>query len=173
MTPSRQPAAALDVAGLDPFPGAMTEEERDDVLPPARAAVAEAEGELRVVRHRQHHFPARARVVEVRYDDREHAALAAAADRAGLTVAGFLAGAGLSVAGQGLAPSQAADRELLGELLRLRLAIRRYAVNVNQAVAALHSTGEAPVWLGRAVAGADRAVLSADAATRRVASRHG
>jgi hypothetical protein len=61
----------------------------------------------------------------------------------------------------------------LGELLRLRLAIRRYAVNVNQAVAALNSTGEAPVWLSRAAAGAHQAVLSADAATRRVTGRAG
>ena len=127
----------------------------------------------RVVRHRRHQFPARDRVVKVRYDDREHAVLAAAAGRAGLTVAGFLAGAGLSVAGQGPPPSQAADRELLAELLRLRLAIRRYAVNVNQAVAALHSTGDAPVWLSRAVYGAHQAVVSVDAATRRVAGRSG
>ena len=111
--------------------------------------------------------------MKVRYDKREYAVLVGAAERAGLTVAGFLAGAGLSVAGQGPPPSQAADRELLGELLRLRSAIRRYAVNVNQAVAALNSTGEAPVWLWRAVAGADRAVLSADAATRRVTGRPG
>jgi len=133
----------------------------------------EVEAASRVVRHRQHRFPARDRVVKVRYDEGEHAVLAAAADRAGLTVAGFLAGAGLSVAGQGPPPSQAADRELLAELLRLRLAIRRYAVNVNQAVAALHTTGDAPVWLSRAVAGAHQAVLSADAATRRVTGRHG
>lgn len=124
-----------------------------------------------LVRHRRHRFPARNRVVKVRYDDREHAALVAAAERAGLTVAGFLAGAGLSVAGQGPPPSQAADRELLGELLRLRLAIRRYAVNANQAVAALNTTGEAPVWLSRAVAGADQAVRNADAATRQVTGR--
>ncbi len=131
----------------------------------------EAEAASTVVRHRRHRFPARDKVVKVRYDDREFAVLAAAADRAGLTVAGFLAGAGLSVAGQGPSPSQAADRELLAELVQLRLAIRRYAVNVNQAVAALHSTGQAPGWLLRAVAGADRAVLSADAATRRVTGR--
>ena len=133
------------------------------------ASGVEAEALSRVVRHRRHHFPARDRVVKVRYDDREHAVLAAAADRAGLTVAGFLAGAGRAVAGQGPAPSHAADRELLAELLRL--AIRRYALNVNQAVAALHSTGDAPVWLSRAVAAAHQAVLSADAATRRVTGR--
>lgn len=132
-----------------------------------------AEASVRLARHRRHHFPARNRVVKVRYDDREHAALVAAAERAGLTVAGFLAGARLSVAGEGPPPSQAADRELLGELLRLRLAIRRYAVNVNQAVAALNSAGDAPVWLSRAVVGADQAVLSADAATRRVTGRAG
>ena len=137
------------------------------------AADDDAQASPRVVRHRRHQFPARDRVVKVRYDDREHAVLAAAAGRAGLTVAGFLAGAGLSVAGQGPPPSQAADRELLAELLRLRLAIRRYAVNVNQAVAALHSTGDAPVWLSRAVYGAHRAVVSVDAATRRVVGRSG
>lgn len=124
-----------------------------------------------VVRHRRHHFPARDRVVKVRYDEPEHAVLMAAAQRAGLTVAGFLAGAGLSVAGQAPPPSQAADRELLAELLRLRLTIRRYAVNLNQAVTALHSTGQAPLWLSQAVAGAHDAVLGVDAATRRVAGR--
>ncbi len=152
----------------------MSQEEGEDSAPALDPAVAvQAEAPSRVVRHRRHRFPARDRVVKVRYDDREHAVLAAAADRAGLTVAGFLAGAGLSVAGEGPPPSQAADRELLAELLRLRLAIRRYAVNVNQAVAALHTTGDAPVWLSRAVAGAHQAVLSADAATRRVTGRPG
>jgi hypothetical protein len=150
------------------------EEEDEDATPTSeRAEDDEVEASSTLVRHRRHHFPARNHVVKVRYDDREHAALAAAAERAGLTVAGFLASAGLSVAGEGPPPSQAADRELLGELLRLRLAIRRYAVNVNQAVAALNSTGEAPVWLSRAVAGAHQAVLSADAATRRVTGRPG
>jgi hypothetical protein len=152
----------------------MTEEEGEsEALMSGHAADDGVEAPSRSARHRRHRFPARDRVVKVRYDDREHAALVTAAERAGLTVAGFLAGAGLSVAGQGPAPSQAADRELLGELLRLRLAIRRYAVNVNQAVAALHSTGEAPVWLSRAVAGAHQAVLSADVATRRVTGRAG
>jgi hypothetical protein len=152
----------------------MNQDEGEGVVSTSdRAGDGEAEPASRSARHRRHRFPARDRVVKVRYDDREHAALVAAAERCGLTAAGFLAAAGLSVAGQGPLPSQAADRELLGELLRLRLAIRRYAVNVNQAVAALHSTGEAPVWLSRAVAGADRAVLSADEATRRVTGRPG
>jgi hypothetical protein len=123
------------------------------------------------VRHRRHRFPARTRVVKARYDEQEFAALAAAAERARLTPGGFLAAAGLAAAGQGPAPSQSVDRELLAELLSLRAAIRRYAVSVNQAVALMHSTGQTPIWLPRAVAGAHRAVVSADAATQRVARR--
>jgi len=127
----------------------------------------------RAVRHRRHRFPARTRVVKARYDEQEYAALAAAAERARLTPSGFLAGAGLAAAGQGPAPTQSVDRELLAELLSLRGAIRRYAVNVNQAVVLMHSTGETPVWLSRAVTGVHRAVASADAATQRVARRMG
>jgi hypothetical protein len=152
----------------------MSLEERGCVVPSLpSAAGAEPPAQSAVVRHRRHRFPARDKVVKVRFDDGELVLLRAAAGRAGLTVAGFLAGAGLSLAGQGPPPSQAADRELLAELLRLRSAIRRYAVNVNQAVAVLHSTGDAPVWLSRAVAGADRAVMSVDAATQRVTGRRG
>lgn len=125
------------------------------------------------VRHRRHRFPARTRVVKARYDDTEFAAVAAAAARARLTPSGFLAAAGLAAAGLGPGPSPSVDRELLAELLRLRAAIRRYAVNVNQAVTLMHSTGQTPVWLPRAVAGAHRAVVSADAATARVARRMG
>ena len=96
----------------------MSHDEAEEPTPAWDSAVAvEAAAPSRVVRHRRHRFPARDKVVKVRYDGRELAVLAAAADRAGLTVAGFLAGAGLSVAGQGPPPSQAADRELLGELL--------------------------------------------------------
>lgn len=174
ITPWQRPCAGVDVPGVEPFAGGMNQDEQEP--PASQAGLAsphEVEASARVVRHRRHQFPARDRVVKVRYDDREHAVLAAAADRAGLTIAGFLAGAGLSVAGEGPPPSQAADRELLAELLRLRLSIRRYAVNVNQAVAALHSSGSAPVWLSQAIAGAHQAVLSADDATRRVAGRPG
>ena len=57
------------------------------------------------------------------------------------------------------------NRQLLVELIQARLALRRYAVNVNQAVAALNSGGQAPVWLEQAVAGSDRAVARVDEAT--------
>ena len=54
---------------------------------------------------------------------------------------------------------------VLEELVQARLALRRYGVNVNQAVAALNSGGQVPVWLEQAVAGSDRAVARVDAAT--------
>jgi len=127
----------------------------------------------RAVRHRRHRFTARTRVVRARYDEQEYAALAAAAERARLTPSGFLAGAGLAAAIHDPTPLQSVDGELLAELLSLRGRIRRYAVNVNQAVVLMRSTGETPVRLFRAVAGAHRAVASADAATQRVARRMG
>jgi hypothetical protein len=43
--------------------------------------------------------------------------------------------------------------------------VRRYAVNVNQGIAALHSGAGAPVWLQRAAAGCDRAVDRLDELT--------
>jgi hypothetical protein len=49
--------------------------------------------------------------------------------------------------------------------------LRRYAVNVNQIAAALNSGGQAPVWLDRAVAGADRAVARLDTAAQTLARR--
>ena len=57
------------------------------------------------------------------------------------------------------------DQAVLEELVQARLALRRYGVNVNQAVAALNSGGQVPVWLEQAVAGSDRAVARVDAAT--------
>ena len=56
----------------------MNLEDAEDVAPALDTADADEAGALsRVVRHRRHRFPARARVVKVRYDDREHAVLAA------------------------------------------------------------------------------------------------
>ena len=68
-----------------------------------------------------------------------------------------------------LTPHQ--GRELLAELIQARLALRRYAVNVNQVAAALNSGGTAPVWLDAAVAGANRAVAGIDAAAQKLSRR--
>jgi hypothetical protein len=62
----------------------MRHEQGEDDAPASDSAEAvEVQAASRVVRHRRHRFPARDKVVKVRYDDREHAVLAAAAERAG------------------------------------------------------------------------------------------
>ena len=109
------------------------------------------------IRDRQHRFPGRKNALKVLYDDEEVAAVRVAAESAGLTPTGFVAAAGLTLAGAGLPPVLSADRQLLAELLQTRTALGRYANNLNQAVAALHSGRGAPVWLLQAVAGCVRA----------------
>jgi len=150
-------------------------------------------------RHRQHVFPARGLVVKARYTEQERAAVARAAELTGLRPAGFVAAAALLLARaltgeqqdsaqvpEGEAAARAPvlggrpvlvawsagqDRQLLEELVQARLALRRYGVNVNQAVAALNSGGQAPVWLEQAVAGSDRAVARVDEATAALTRR--
>ena len=118
-----------------------------------------------VARHRRHRFPARTESVRARYDRDELAVVAAAAGRAGMTPSGYVAATALAVASDSRPPDASGDRELLGELLQARLAVRRYAVNVNQGIAALHSGAGAPVWLQRAAAGCDRCVSRLDELT--------
>ena len=118
-----------------------------------------------VARHRRHRFPARIESVRARYDRDELAVVAAAAARAGMTPSGYVAATALAVAAGSRPPDASGDRELLAELLQARLAVRRYSVNVNQGIAALHSGAGAPVWLQRAAAGCDRAVDRLDELT--------
>ena len=119
---------------------------------------AEDEVMIGVARHRRHRFPARTESVRARYDRDELVVVAAAAARAGMTPSGYVAATALAVAADSRPPDASGERELLAELLQARLAVRRYAVNVNQGIAALHSGAGAPVWLQRAAAGCDRAV---------------
>lgn len=118
-----------------------------------------------VARHRRHRFPARTESVRARYDRDELSVVAAAAARAGMTPSGYVAATALAVASNSRPPDASGDRELLAELVQARLAVRRYAVNVNQGIAALHSDAGAPVWLQRAAAGCDRAVVRLDELT--------
>ena len=105
----------------------------------------------------------------LRLSDDEHAVLLEAAKQAGLSGAGFAAEAALGAArGEGIGEHRAL-RMLLGELMAARTQVRRYGVNVNQAVAQLHATGEVPNWLERAAAGAERGVARLDEATLQVA----
>ena len=118
-----------------------------------------------VARHRRHRFPARTESVRARYDRDELAVVADAAARAGLTTSGYVAATALAVATGSRPPDASGDRELLGELLQARLSVRRYAVNVNQGIASLHSGAGVPVWLERAAAGCDRSVARLDELT--------
>jgi len=61
------------------------------------------------------------------------------------------------------------NEAVLAELVAARLALRRYGTLVNQAVAALHSGQQAPLWLRQALSGADSAVARVDMATARLA----
>jgi uncharacterized protein (DUF1778 family) len=75
----------------------------------------------------------------------------------GSSLSRFCAEAALSVArGMPQQLASAQDREALAQLQRQLFAARtevgRFGTNVNQAVAALNTTGEAPVWMGRAMA---------------------
>jgi hypothetical protein len=140
-------------------------------------------------RHRRHRFPAREHALKVLYGDDELAAVRQAAALSGLRPSSYVAAAALAMARQvavdgaqataapgspgrasaALTPAQ--DRELLAELMRSRVAVRRFGTNVNQAVAALHSGQEPPVWLEQAVGGCERAVARLDEAAAAVARR--
>lgn len=166
-------------------------------LPRVRATTAPLEGNVDEVevtgqsaapanagRHRLHRSPARGHAMKVLYGDDEWALIVQAAQMLGLRPSGYVASAALSAAQLAVHPPQtdgtgrrrwvavpAADRELLLELMQSRNAVNRYGVNVNQAVAALHSVGQAPVWLEQAVVGARRAVERVDEAATLVARR--
>ncbi len=124
-----------------------------------------------VSRHRDHRFPGRGRRVTVRLGDEELAAIEAAAGRAGLTPTGFVGAAALAAASGAAGPAAGESREALSELMAARAAVRRFGVNVNQAVAALNATGEAPDWLGQAVEATARAVARVDAAAEALMRR--
>jgi len=129
-----------------------------------QAAGPTEEAAVLVSRHRDHRFPGRGRRVTVRLAVEELAAIELAAGRAGLTPTGFVGAAALAAARGSAGPAASESREALAELMAARAAVRRFGVNVNQAVAALNATGEAPDWLGQAVEAAARAVGRVDAA---------
>jgi hypothetical protein len=127
-------------------------------------------------RYRARGSTARERRVTPRFTDAELSAIQAAADAAQMTVTGFCALAALALArrepgqpdrtggtrdGSGLAVEELA--EMQRELFAARTAVNRTGVNLNQAVAALNSTGRAPVWLEHAVQRVTRAVGRVDA----------
>jgi len=145
-------------------------------------------------RKRRYASPRRQQSVLVKYTEQERSAVGRAAEVAGLRVSSYVAVAALHAAqamlGEGLLPpvgvptagldgsvvggpgrrvglawSAGELREVLAELVSARLALRRYGVNLNQAVVLLHTGGGVPVWLQQAVQAADRAVGRVDAAS--------
>ena len=144
--------AAPDAGGVSALSGS------DDAAGEAGALVVG-------VRDREHRFPGRGRRVTVRLGEEEHAEIVLEAARAGLTTAGFV-GAVAVAAASGMAPPVVSESRLaVGELMAARLQLRRFGVNVNQAVAAVNASGGVvPEWLGQAVGLASRAVLRVDEA---------
>lgn len=78
-----------------------------------------------------------------------------AASAARLTPTGFVAMAGVAAATGQRPPGADPLREALIELMAARTQVRRFGVNVNQAVRELNATGTAPEWLAlsRSLAG--------------------
>jgi uncharacterized protein (DUF1778 family) len=139
-------------------------------------------------RHRHHRTPARNHALKVLYGDDEWSVVVQAAHLAGLRPSSYVATTALAAAeqvvhhetfteqgssrrGRAATTTPTADRELLAELVQARLALRRFAVNANQAAAVLNTLGKAPPWLEQAVAGAVRAVERIHTAAGRVAMR--
>ena len=147
----------------------MSEEPRPAAEPatgggPVGAEAAPGGGAVVAARHRDHRFPGRGRRVTVRLGEEEYAAVVLAAGRAGLTPSGFVGRAALAAAEGAALPGVSGERAALAELMSARVQVRRFGTNVNQAVAALNASGEAPEWLGQAVALAGRAVARVDEA---------
>jgi hypothetical protein len=123
------------------------------------------------VRDRRHQRPGRPRQLKLRLSESEFAELVEAAVDAGLTPSGYAAEAALAAA-RGTRPSAGQPwRAALGEVMAARAQVRRFGVNVNQAVRVLNATGEAPEWLRQAVETTEQAVLSLDEAAGRLAGQ--
>jgi hypothetical protein len=122
-------------------------------------------------RNRDQLRPARPRQLKLRLSETEFAELVEAAGDAGLTPSGYAAEAALATARGTRPPAVQPWRAALGEVLAARTQVRRFGVNVNQAVRVLNATGEAPDWLQGAVVSTERAVRSLDAAAAGLAGQ--
>ena len=110
------------------------------------------------------------------FNDDEHAAITSAATRMGLTPTGYVATAALAAARQhgGVVVGEERLEQLAGlqaELFDARTALNRVGGNLNQAVAALNATGQAPVWLASAVRLVVRAITALDQVVTKIDRR--
>lgn len=114
--------------------------------------------------------------INASFSNDEYATITTAAARMGLTPTGYLATAALAAAGHngGVVGSHDRFEALAGlqsELFDARTALNKAGGNLNQAVAALNSTGQAPVWLATAVRLVVRAVTALDEVISKVDRR--
>jgi hypothetical protein len=107
----------------------------------------------------------------LRFDAAEFAAVLDAAQRSGLTPSGYAAEVAMAVATESRPPEGDPFREALVELMQARTQVRRFAVDVNQAMSVLHTTGEAPEWLACATDQTTQAVARLDTITAKLARR--
>jgi hypothetical protein len=123
-------------------------------------------------RDRTHLRAGRPHRLNARFTDAELAEIEAAAVGAGMTPTGFLAEAGLAAARgtapAALSPSREALAELQSELFAARVSVGRIGTNLNQAVTALNSTGEAPAWLAHVVQLCERRMDALDEVIGRI-----
>ena len=82
--------------------------------------------------------------IAISVDEAERELLENAARSEGLTVSAFVAEKAIAVARRTAPPATGPLREALAELARATIQMQKVGVNLNQAVAALNATGEAP-----------------------------
>jgi hypothetical protein len=152
---------------------------------PLSGWMARPPGVGRSGRDRRHRFPARTRRITAAFTDDEYAMLATAARRVGLTPTGFCAQAAIACAAPagdgppstgrrvmvGADPGEEALAAIQAELSALRAAVVRVGTDLNQAVAALNVTGDAPIWLRQVVDACGRALAAVDEGASRVHRR--
>ena len=122
-----------------------------------------------VGRYRRHTAGGRHRQIRLRYTDHEYAIVEQAAHAAGLTPTGYVAETALAAATGIDPPSNQPWRQALLELIDARNQVRRIGINVNQAARDLNATGEAPIWLHKALRITCRSLAQIDQAADAVA----
>jgi Bacterial mobilisation protein (MobC) len=119
-------------------------------------------------RERQTETP-RSRLVKLTYTEDERALVQAAADRAGMAVAAWVARAALDVAADLLVPVSTNARSVLEELIRSRGQLGRIGNNLNQIALVLNSGGRVPsAQLAAVLRLVEEAVRRTDEATLQV-----
>jgi hypothetical protein len=106
--------------------------------------------------------------VAISVDEAEIAELMGAARAEGVTVSAFVAEKALAAARRVVPPTVGPLREVLAELARAVVQVQKVGTNLNQAVAALNSTGTAPENLMQYARYAARVIWRLDRITERI-----